>query len=250
MIIPHRIIYEGGKVGRGGSQPSYALLNVVVKSNDEKRKYMIANEIVALAVAQYLHLPVPPGGVVMNRAGTQPRFFSLELFPDGAKPIPPVDPKMLAKRFPDLCWGITLFDAFLINKDRRPGNLAFDDKLDAIHIFDHGNCLFGTPGRTRVNNHLDWIGTGDHCLEKNLPTVTGYAKWIRAIREMPDEFIVNAASRGEGLGYSKNDCQFLSEHLIKRKARLHKFVLNQLDKFAELGEREREKLRHMDVQLR
>ena len=88
----------------------------------------------------------------MNRAGTQPRFFSLELFPDGPKPIPEVDPKMLARDFTDLCWGITLFDALLINKDRKPGNLAFDANLRAVHIFDHGNCLFGLLGARRSTN--------------------------------------------------------------------------------------------------
>ena len=247
MTIPHRVIYEGSKVGRGASQPSYALLNVVVKKNDAKRKYMIANEIVALAIAQYLHLPAPPGGMVMNRPGTQPRFFSLELFPDGPKPIPPVDPEMLAREFTELGWGITLFDAFLINKDRKPRNLAFDDNLRAIHIFDHGNCLFGVPGRKKVNNHVNLIGTGDHCLEKNLQKTTGYAKWISSIREMPDQFIENAVSRGEGVGYSKSDCRFICDHLVKRKTRLHEFVLNQLGKFAALAEGEKEKIRQMGI---
>ncbi|GAA5511225.1 hypothetical protein [Novipirellula caenicola] len=245
MKIPHRIIYEGGKVGRGASQPSYGLLNVIVKHSDNKRRFMVSNEIVALGFAQYLHLPVPPGGVVMNRAGTQPRFFSLEIFPDGPKPTPHADPAVIADKFTALCWGITLFDALLINKDRRPGNLAYDEKFDAIAIFDHGNCLFGTPGRQKIRNHVDLIGTGDHCLEKNLKRATGYKGWIEAIRDIPDAFIRNTVARGEGVGYSRDDCQFISEQLISRKARLHEFVLKQIEKFASLPPAERKKIQEL-----
>lgn len=245
MRIPHRITYEGGKVGKGASQPSYALLNVIVKQSDDKRPYMVANEIVAFAIAQFLHLPVPPGGLVMDRSGAKPCFFSLELFPDGPKPIPPVDPRMLVTDFTVLCWGITLFDALIINRDRRPGNLAFDPDLGAVHIIDHGNCLFGTPGRQKIMDYADLIGTGDHCLESNLRQTTGYGQWISAIRQIPDEFIKNAVSQGWGVGYSKDDCKFISDHLIKRKARLHEFVVKQLKKFRALPEGEKETLRNM-----
>ncbi|MEM9479299.1 MAG: hypothetical protein AAGA58_06505 [Verrucomicrobiota bacterium] len=204
---------------------------------------MIANEIVALKFAQYLHLPVPPGGVVMNRAGTQPRFFSLELFPDGTKPIPPVNPQELVTKFSDLCWGITLFDAFLINKDRKPGNLAYDEKLDALHIFDHGNCLFGMPGRKKMNKHREIIGTGDHCLEKSLKKAASYKKWVSAIADIPDQFIENAAFQGQDVGYTKGDCEFVRDRLIERKTKIHNFVLAQIDKFAALPEGERKKIR-------
>ena len=84
-------------------------------------------------------------------------------------------------------------------------------------------------------------------MEKNLQKTTGYAKWISAIREMPDQFIQNAVYRGEEGGYSKSDCQFICDHLMKRKTRLHEFVLKQLEKFASLAEGEKETLRQMDI---
>lgn len=247
MKIPHRIIYEGGKVGRGASQPSFGLLNVIVKRSDNQRKYMVSNEIVALGFAQYLHLPVPPGGIVMNRPGTQPRFFSLEIFPDGPKPFPHPDPADITEKFTRLSWGITLFDALLINKDRKPANLAYDKQFDAVAIFDHGNCLYGGAGRRKVNKHVNLIGTGNHCLVKNLKRATGYKDWIEEIRQIPEAFIRKTVSRGEGIGYTKSDCDFMSERLIKRKERLHEFVSTQIDKFESLHGGERQKILKMDL---
>lgn len=245
MKIPHRIISEEKKVGPGSSQPSYSLLKVITKHNDDVRRYTISNEIVALGFAQYFHLPVPPGGLAMNHENTQPRFFSLEIYPDSQKPFKAVDPIFAAHKFPELSWRIILFDAFLINKDRNPTNLVYDESLDSLAIFDHGDCILGITGQKKLQKHAERIGTGNHCLEKNVKTAAGYKNGIEEIHNIPDAFISKTVKRGEGVGYSKADCDLITDYLIQRKTRIHELVKKQINKFKALVPAEREKILKM-----
>jgi len=250
MKHSYKIIHKGSKVGQGASQPCYGRLNSVVKKNDEQRKYIVANEIVAHALAQHLLLPIPIGGIATD-GDEEPCYFSLEIFPDGPKPIQRhVKDKLeeIVDKFTELCWGITLFDALIINKDRKPKNLACPENLESIHIFDHGHCLFEKVGLDRVTKHQEWIGIGDnHCLAKLLKDTTGYKAWMSSIRDIPDGFIRKAAMLGEEVGYTSAECRCISDFLIARRCKLHQLVLNQLGKFNALEEEEKEKLRQMDL---
>jgi hypothetical protein len=248
MGIPYKTASEGKQVLPGKNSPIFTTLNAIAKKNDQNRQYTVANEIVSLTIAQYLHLPIPPGGIVMDQTNTYPYFFSLELLPGTAKPTPVINARQVAHQHPELAWGIILFDILLINKDRKPRNLMLDEQSNALYIFDHGNCIYGAAGKNKVEFHKDLIGIGDfHCLAKNMTSLDSYSTWIDIFYEMPNTFIQKSVEKGLNVGFSKADCDYISKVLINRKNRLHEFIVKQIIKFSRLDIHSKNTLKEMTV---
>jgi hypothetical protein len=120
MSIPYKITSTGQRVLKHDKSPEFANISAIIKKNDDQRKYMLANEIVSLSIAQYLHLPVPPAGVAIESNTSLPYLFSIELLPEQPKQSLKPNPAKIVQIHPELSWSIILFDILMINKDRKP----------------------------------------------------------------------------------------------------------------------------------
>jgi hypothetical protein len=96
--------------------------------------YIVANELVCGRIAGVLLLPCPPGALMQKDADTY--FFSLD-FNIAGQALPPASASEIVAKFPRLAWGIIVFDVFVMNSDRHPGNIAYDTSTDQVQIFDH-----------------------------------------------------------------------------------------------------------------
>jgi hypothetical protein len=161
----------------------------VAKPNTAKHPYVVANELVCSRLASILLLPIPPGFLVSLEGASH--FASLDFNLSGAS-LPPADPVVLAAAFPKLCWGILLFDMWVLNGDRHRKNLAFDTTADKVQIFDHSHALLAR------GNLPPFVGqhalTPNCCLGPEVTTLDGLAEWHGHIMDIPDRFIRTVVS--------------------------------------------------------
>lgn len=59
---------------------------------------------------------------------------------------------------------------------------------------------------------------------------------------MPDSFINRSVKLGAGVGYSDDDCTFITQALIDRKKRIPQFISNQRGKFLAMNDNLKEAL--------
>lgn len=132
---PFRLLL-GEKVGIGTSDPRRAQVAVVAKRAKETQQLNTANELVAAKLAELLGLPIPPFGVAYQdgtpyfyTADFNPKRLGREAFtPDGKLPKLADWTEITRERTP-LCWGIILFDIWIVNPDRAPINIASPGEL-------------------------------------------------------------------------------------------------------------------------
>jgi hypothetical protein len=145
-----------------------------------------------------LLLPCPPGALMQKDVDTY--FFSLD-FNIAGETLPPASASALVAKNPRLAWGIIVFDAFVTNGDRHPGNIAHDTGTDKIQIFDHSHAFVGPGGdidQTLTARRND-LAIGCHCLAAEINTIDGRDDWINKVELVPNYFI-------EGLIVAACDC--------------------------------------------
>lgn len=130
----------GPATSQGVTGTMWATLDGVVKVNSPVAPYTVANEYVCGRLAQILGLPVPPGTIATLNDG-QPAYVMLKFGHKGDKP-PKADIAAFVAARPKLAARIAVFDCWVINADRHPGNLAYIPGISAS-VFDHGHALLG-----------------------------------------------------------------------------------------------------------
>ena len=118
--------------------PNFVGIAGVAKRANAEHPRVLANELICNRLAHALLLPCPPGAT-LDRDGV-PYFFSLD-FNLAGESLPPADPSEIVEKYPRLSWGITLFDALVMNHDRHDKNIAYDADTSRLQIFDHSHAF-------------------------------------------------------------------------------------------------------------
>jgi hypothetical protein len=136
----YKLIAVGPQAAASATAPVHVHLAGIAKKATSGQPYIVANELVCGRIAGALLLPCPPGALMQKDVDTY--FFSLD-FNIAGETLPPVSASALVAKNPRLAWGIIVFDAFVMNGDRHPGNIAHDTSTDKIQIFDHSHAFVG-----------------------------------------------------------------------------------------------------------
>lgn len=219
----YKIAEWGDPLNDGVSGSRYINVNGVAKTNLTHEPHIVANELIVARLAQATGLPIPPGFLV-DKEG-EPWFVSLN-FNLAGEPLPPIRPKLLAARKPELCAGIVLFDAWVMNPDRHAKNLAHDTTTDAVQIFDHSRALIPTdlPEREYAERMVDKPGIGAHCLAHEITDASTFPYWHRRIMAVAEHQITDALEAAVGYGLEAENVGFFRDYLLERRIRLPNIV--------------------------
>ena len=175
-------------------------------------------------------MPCPPGALMQKDADTY--FFSLD-FNIAGQALPPVSAPALVAKFPRLVWGIIVFDAFVMNSDRHPGNIAHDTSTDKVQIFDHSHAFLSPGGdidQTLAARRND-LAIGGHCLAGEINTLDGKDEWIAKVGLIPDYFIEGLIVAGCDCGIPSNKKDLLITFVKQRRDNLKNLFDASMNKF-------------------
>ncbi len=178
----------------GGSTITlYCTMDAILKLDSPASRHCVYNELVAIKLAQTLHIPVADG--VLTTTGDGPGYASLQLDYPGIE-LPDVmysDASMVIERYHDHAAALTLFDILIGNLDRS-GNMKASLVTPHIPVFsgyDHSHTLLDcdeTPRKSlnRLNSnkllveyHPFYGLLSPSCLES----------WLNRITETDDSII-------------------------------------------------------------
>ncbi|MGC8733130.1 MAG: hypothetical protein ACP5RC_12870, partial [Halothiobacillaceae bacterium] len=128
---------------KGSTQASQGTLDAILKFDGEESPHCVYNELVAMRLAQTLHIPVADGVLTLTPDGQT--YASLELAASGLQ-LPDVLESRLddvARRYPDEAAALVAFDLLIGNFDR--GNnlkaVLASPHLQLFRAFDHSHAL-------------------------------------------------------------------------------------------------------------
>ncbi len=233
----YRIISFGRQIGIGVAGSYNIAISAVAKRNSSNAPYCIPNESICAEIGRFLHLPIPPSGIVYApNAQPQSWFASLDFNLVGAT-LPPVDTTACVARVPDLSTSLLLFDTLMTNCDRHRGNFAVDflAQPPKMSVFDHSHALFGFQvgwGQQRSRDLRDRLGvTGGshtqgnrHCLLDHIDTDRYFDKWLERIEAIPDFFINDVCQDAVGLGITDADAQAARSFLVYRRDHIRRII--------------------------
>src|SRR5216684_1697475 len=138
----YRITGWGQPVGMGATGAIFAQVSAICKKNGAQNPYYVANELVAAELGRILRLPVPPGFIVLD-ANQVAHYASLDFNLTGVS-LPPIIPGNFTTTFLSELGAIIVFDIFIANTDRHPGNLSAEyGQSPKFTLFDHSHSLLG-----------------------------------------------------------------------------------------------------------
>jgi len=209
--------------------------------------FLIANEIIAAQLGQFIGLPIPPYAITHSVNGTF--WFSSIYFNFDEEELPKVLPDVVWRELPDWLSGITLFDILIANGDRHDENLVVDDVLKpkAIRVFDHDQAIFGGAtgkprGMERLADCKDRLGldsdTGGlrNDFISEITESKHFKRWIGRIADMPDWFIKDAVNSAKPYGLSNEYAKACKEFLIDRRDRLPQILMDNKHYFINIQE--------------
>lgn len=226
-VAVYRSTGWGQPVGIGATGPVFAQVSAICKKNGAS-PYFVANELVASELGRILRLPVPPGFIVLDSNQTA-HYASLDFNLTGVA-LPPIIPGDFIARFqPDLAL-IVVFDIFIANSDRHPGNLSADyNPPPRFNLFDHSHALLGAGAPN----------TGIACLQGAQPSIVVNANHaviagvnqenlllaaIERVESIPNYYIEDAVREASGYGLSGAEAQELRDFLVNRKGQLRHLI--------------------------
>lgn len=112
--------------------------------------YTLANEFICARLASAVGVVVPPGGLGVDGEGNC-TYVMLDFAPADVVPLV-VEPKAVVEQKPHAAAGIVAFDCWVRNDDRHRESVFLHPETGALVAFDHGDALFGSEGRTRLNS--------------------------------------------------------------------------------------------------
>lgn len=219
----YKIAEWGDPLNDGVSESRYINVNGVAKTNLPLEPHIVANELICARLALAVGLPVPPGFLVMKDG--EPWFVSLN-FNLAGEPLPPIRPQLLVARKPELCAGIVLFDAWVLNPDRHARNLAHDTSTDDVQIFDHSRALMPTDMAQRqyAEQMVDSPAIGAHCLARELTDASAFKGWHQRIMAIPEHQLTDALQAAVDVGLEPGNVGFFMDYLLERRSRLPNIV--------------------------
>ncbi len=195
--------------------------------------FVVINELVCWHLAQALLLPIPPGFLIEHDA--VPHYVSLN-FNLAGEELPPADAADVVAADPALACGIVAFDAWLLNADRHPGNIAHDAATGRVQIFDHANAFLG-KGRAHLEVLKGSLDISNHCLVRELRTPAGFSHWLPRMAAIPRYYIEDVVRSTMELGLSADDAGFCIDVLETRRRALPEMLRRSRDAFPRIEAR-------------
>lgn len=224
----YRIAAIGAQVGIGAAGSTYVSVDAVGKANSANAPYCIPNELICGEIGRFLRLPVPPGGIVTS-AHHAAMYASLNFNIAGVA-LPPVDPTNCVNLLPHLSTGVLLFDIFIANSDRHPGNLSIATvpPPPQMNVFDHSHALFGHAAgqaQARLAALADGLAvTGGphtrgtrHCLLDIVNSDQYFQVWLDRIAAVPDFLIEEVCGDALAFGINAAESQAAEDFLKHRR---------------------------------
>jgi hypothetical protein len=212
----------------GATGAVFAQVSAICKKNGAQNPYYVANELVAAELGRILRLPVPPGFIVLD-ASQVAYYASLDFNLTGVS-LPPIIPGTFTTTFLNELGAILVFDIFIANSDRHPGNLSAEyGQPPRFNLFDHSHSLLGGGA----------AGTGLPCLqgaENSIvigPThavISGvndealFLPALERVESIPDYFIASVVQEAADYGLSTPERDGLTAFLKNRKTRVRNFI--------------------------
>jgi hypothetical protein len=199
-----------------------AAMNVAVfgvgKTGSAQLPLTVANELICADLARGVRLPVPPSFLVYK--GDEPYHVSLNFHLSG-EDLPPANAGAIVADDPDLAWGLILFDAWICNRDRHAGNLAYDKATKRMTVFDHSHCFVASGATAGLDGLRGSLAIGGHCLASQAKAVDGVRRWHARIMEVPEFYVREAVQQTVGVGPMTTDvASFCADFLLERRPRL------------------------------
>lgn len=161
---PYKIHKVMRQLSTGSTKPFACAVSAVLKYDCDESPQNVYNELVAIRLAQALHIPIA-NGVLTDQNGTD-HFASLYIGRSNEK-LPPLRShqiKAVAYRYQDEVAALTAFDIFIGNRDRRDNIIA--SIVSEHRIFggiDHGMSLLSVEESPEKS--LNRLGKGELIVE-------------------------------------------------------------------------------------
>jgi HipA-like protein len=222
-VANYKVFQWGNPIGRGVTSSLYVAVSGVAKAASATLPATVVNELICADLARAIRLPVPPSFLVYNSSG-DPYHVSLNFHLAG-EDLPPADAAAVVSEHPDLACGIVLFDAWICNKDRHPGNLAYDKVTKRATVFDHSHCFLANGGKVGLEGLTGDLAIGKHCLAPYLIETSGFMSWRARIMAVPEFYIRDAVVQTVGIGPMTADIAgFAVDYLLDRRSHLASLV--------------------------
>lgn len=229
----YKIWAWGAPVGVGATQSVHVGLAAIAKKATARQPHIIGNELVCNLLARILMLPCPPGALLDNNGETY--FCSLN-FNTAGQSLPPASPGLIVGTYPELSWGITLFDILVMNPDRHNGNISYDAKTKEVTIFDHSHAFLrpNGPVDSTLSDNKDKLAIGGHCLAAELNTWNGFNAWVAKIRAIPNFCIEGAIEAACKVGIPQGKLNIIRDFMVSRRDAIDTIVTNNKQLFPKL----------------
>lgn len=222
-------VYSIRRLGRvrtnGITAPVTGSLNAVIKFDSPESEHCVYNELVAVRLAQTLHLPIADG--VPTTAGAGHAFASLELAAPGL-PLPDVPEShhgRVAELYPDAVAGLVAFDIWIGNPDRARN---FKASLVTPHVpvfrgFDHSHALLGMD--TTAPRCIRRLKDGEFIVETHpfygKVGLGHLTRWVERIKAIPEDYVRECCEFGRPVGAVTVKTQrAVSQALAQRRTKL------------------------------
>jgi hypothetical protein len=205
----------------------------IAKKATPAAPYIVANELICSMIARVMLLPCPPGALVEHAGETY--FCSLD-FNTAGHALPPASPSVVVADCPEFSWGIILFDILVMNSDRHPHNLSYNQTTRTITIFDHSHAFMQPNGDVdaiiAANKGIPAIG--GHCLSQEISQWKGYAAWISRIGAIPDYYMEGVIEEGCQIGLPPAKKSVIYDFIRNRRDTIDAIVINNKGIFPKL----------------
>lgn len=242
----HIVRFTRTAPGAGVTDPMEAEVSAIVKRNDPKEcPYCVPNELIAGELGRQIRLPIPPCGLLVDKAKPTQHWFGSLNFNLLGDSLPPVIAEDCYELIPFLVTGVLLFDIWIANGDRHERNLAMDTSTSTprLSVFDHSHALFGVVerrGSARLKRLRDRIAIGEstnpsvnrHCFLDVVTSAEHFGEWCDRIASVPDYAIRSIVEEARPGGLTALEFQTAVEFLTYRRTALSKIIRSNRDEFA------------------
>jgi hypothetical protein len=229
----YKVFGVGLPVGEGASNSFHVGVAAIAKKAEPNQPNVVINELFCSTLAGYLFLPCPPGILLANNGETY--FCSLN-FNLAGQSLPPAPVDEVVAISPEISWGITLFDVWVMNPDRHGRNLSFNRQTKDIQIFDHSHAFLrfnGTPDSVMANLNGE-LAIDGHCIRTELNSWVGFDLWTARIKAVPDYVIDYSFDAIIRVGFPFDKKAAMSDFVKQRRNTIDLLVTNNLGQFPKL----------------
>jgi hypothetical protein len=229
----YKIWAIGQPVGDGVSGSIHVGIAAIAKKSNAVEPNIVINEQFCNLLAHALFLPCPPGALLDNSGEIY--FCSLN-FNLAGQALPPTPISTVIAEFPELCWGVLLFDVLVMNPDRHSRNLSYDRNTKEIQIFDHSRAFLTLKEtiENRIADNTGKLGFSGHCLKTEINTMIGFDYWVKRIKSIPDYVIEESVKSICQNGFPKDKRTITVEFFKTRRNNIDSIVMNNLGEFPKL----------------